>query len=372
MQTHHTISKGDSNGEYVSVQYTVQALNPLCLPPPNASTPNYSITVTIPPGATAFEVMKVAVRIDNNFYFTHHETQQEFSIESIGETAKNENCYWSFNYVFKGLLIAPSEVGVSGFVICCNGYSIIMSYVPIQTKDGTGRQSPINIVTSNLLSEDIKSLTLMFWNTELSGYYDNTGHTVRFTPSIERALVIRGSQIYKVCQFHIHWGANSSEGSEHVIDGHAYAGELHIVAVKDALTCDRIATYNGRDDALVVGVFLKAGNTAVADTVWERLLPVPRGYNQAEMVTGVHLDRLMPNDKSYYFYEGSLTTEPYNEIVQWYILKIPMEIPEDYLQQLRSILDKEGVPVIRNHREIQPLYARKTLKCADHCMVDVK
>lgn len=215
---------------------------------------------------------------------------------------------------------------------------------------------------------------LKFWNTELSGYYENTGHTVKFIPSNgnEEARVTKGTQKYKVCQFHMHWGANSNEGSEHVIDGHAYSGELHIVSVKDALSCEHVTSLEERDDVLVVGVLLKAVNTPITDTVWERLSPVPHLYNQTQKAS-IHLNLLLPkDDRAYYFYEGSLTTEPYNEIVQWYVLKIPTEIPEDYLHQLRSTINKEGEKVTRNFREIQPLNARRIWKCGESCMINVQ
>lgn len=36
------------------------------------------------------------------------------------------------------------------------------------------------------------------------------------------------SNKYKVEQFHCHWGCDNGEGSEHTVDGKAYAGEVKI------------------------------------------------------------------------------------------------------------------------------------------------
>ena len=231
-------------------------------------------------------------------------------------------------------------------------------------------QSPINIITTNVLPEDPKPLRLERWNTELSGEYKNTGYTVKFTPS-RSAMVIKGTRKYKVCQFHIHWGASSNVGSEHLIDSRAYAGELHIVSVKDTLRCEDAASFKDCEDALVVGVFLTAVNTPIVDTVWEELSPVPQKYGQIQKMS-VELSRLLPDDKSYYFYEGSLTTDPYNEIVQWHVLKHPIEIPEEYLFHLRSILDKNGTAVDSNYRPTQPVQERSVSVCTNkNCLTSV-
>ena len=221
-------------------------------------------------------------------------------------------------------------------------------------------QSPINIITSNPLPNDVNPLKLTLWNRKLRGEYKNIGHSVKFIPSNEGPRVTKGGQKYKVCQFHIHWGANAKKGSEHLINGKPYAGELHIVSVKDTLSCD--ASFKARDDALVIGVFLKPVNTPIAKTVWQDLYPVPRRYHETKQVS-VQLNRFLPENRAYFFYEGSLTTEPYNEIVQWHVLKYPIEIPKDYLNQLRSTLNEHGQAVLSNFRKIQPLNGRKISMC---------
>ena len=221
-------------------------------------------------------------------------------------------------------------------------------------------QSPININTYNALPEDGKPLKLTLWDIQLRGEYKNIGHSVKFTPSKEGPRVTKGGQKYKVCQFHIHWGANAREGSEHLINGKPYAGELHIVSVKDTLSCK--ASFKARDDALVIGVFLKPVNTPIVKTVWQDLCPVPRRYHQTKQVS-VQLNRFLPDNRAYFFYEGSLTTEPYSEMVQWHVLKYPIKIPEDYLNQLRSTLDEHGQAVLNNFRKIQPLNGRKISMC---------
>ena len=358
----------------MTVLYEIRFPHPLCPPSPTTSTPSTPITVTISSGGTVLDVMKEAAGIDKRFHFTTKGDlgKHSFLIDSIGGTSSNMECYWSFCNQFDGSPCTMADIAVTEFSICCSGFSVMLRYEPVaiaSLKGSAERQSPIDIVTNTVIRDTFKPLALTFWNVELSGDYENTGHTVRFTPSKEGPLIVKDVQHYKVCQFHIHWGANSSEGSEHLVNGHAYAGELHIVSIKDTLSCEQLATFTERDDALVIGVLLKAVNNPIANTVWEKLSPVPIECLSTRQVS-IQLNQFLPIGKTYYFYEGSLTTEPYNEIVQWYLLNSPIEIPEDYLVQLRSTLNKEGEPVVRNFRAIQPLNARKIWHCAGNCIAD--
>lgn len=62
--------------------------------------------------------------------------------------------------------------------------------------------------------------------------------------------------VYKLEQFHCHWGCTSDRGSEHTVDGRAYAGELHLVH----WNCSKYSSFGeaaGYPDGLaVLGVFL--------------------------------------------------------------------------------------------------------------------
>ena len=245
---------------------------------------------------------------------------------------------------------------------------ILLCFCALVPSEGQIRQSPIDIITTGPLYEDVnKPLALEGWNTFLKGEFNNTGHDVQFTPLHfvdQAAYISKGNQRYKVCQFHIHWGAHSNQGSEHLIDSRAYSGELHIVSVKDELRCG--ASLNKRDDALVVGVFLRAANIPIA-AQWNLLSPVPLKYPQTR-ITAAWLNFFLPADRSYYFYEGSLTTPPYNEVVQWHVLKNPIDVPEAFLSELRIIEDKNGKPVQKNFRDVQPLNGRKITTCDNNCM----
>ncbi len=46
--------------------------------------------------------------------------------------------------------------------------------------------------------------------------------------SLEGGPLARGD-VYRLWQFHAHWGADDGRGSEHTVNGRPYPGELHLV-----------------------------------------------------------------------------------------------------------------------------------------------
>jgi carbonic anhydrase len=65
---------------------------------------------------------------------------------------------------------------------------------------------------------------------------------------------------------------------------------------------------------------------------------------------------LLPRDREYYYYDGSLTTPPCSEGVRWFVMKEPVELSEEQLELFKEVM---GVP---NNRPVQPINARKVLK----------
>ena len=67
---------------------------------------------------------------------------------------------------------------------------------------------------------------------------------------------------------------------------------------------------------------------------------------------------LLPDDKSYYHYIGSLTTPPLSENVEWYVLAKHVTLSHDELEALH-----QRYP--HNNRNIQPMYDRPLIHHAD-------
>jgi len=71
------------------------------------------------------------------------------------------------------------------------------------------------------------------------------------------------------------------------------------------------------------------------------------------------VDSDLPSNRDFYYYEGSLTTPPCSEVVQWFVLKQPIQIPASYISTLRKVEeDEHGTLLTHNVRDEQPLNGR--------------
>ena len=226
------------------------------------------------------------------------------------------------------------------------------------------RQSPINIDTKKLLKgPELIDLKLNNFNKSLSGTWTNARNSIRFDPAAgsSSATFQNHRGIYELQQFHFHWGSTSSEGSEHTIDGRAYSGELHFVTRK-------ITGNDTAGDAFaVLGVLMTSDSSMPVTGSWKELLDnIPTQDQKINSVNAVRPADLLPNNLSYYYYEGSLTTPPCSEVVQWFLLKSPLNVPSTFLDMLRSaVTGMEGQLLSTNFREPQPLNGRPVMVQGD-------
>jgi carbonic anhydrase len=65
-----------------------------------------------------------------------------------------------------------------------------------------------------------------------------------------------------------------------------------------------------------------------------------------------NMTSILPNNRAYYNYSGSLTTPPCSEHVTWVVLKTPITISEMQLIELQKLMPKN------NYRNQQPLNGR--------------
>ena len=217
------------------------------------------------------------------------------------------------------------------------------------------RQSPIIIATINAVSSnDLESLDMVQWDVPVSGSFENTGSTVQFTPNTPSATVTNHRGLYTVQQFHFHWGENNTLGSEHKVDSIAYAAEAHFVTQKNT------GNETASDYYSVIAVLFEADDSATETGFWAKLVP-PTEDDAISIITDITFSDLLPVNLDYYYYEGSLTTPPCSEFVQWFVLKTPIKIPSSYLQKLRQIEDNFNGTLTRDYRNTQPINDRSIL-----------
>ncbi|XP_055357847.1 uncharacterized protein LOC129602739 [Paramacrobiotus metropolitanus] len=219
------------------------------------------------------------------------------------------------------------------------------------------QQSPINISTGSAIFEpELEHRKLDFnypTSLKMASVYENAGSTWKVT-MVDRRFFLKGGPLhdfYYLEQFHAHWGPDNRSGSEHLVDNFAYAGEIHFVHWNRRYGSFQSAL-SYHDGLAVVGVFLEIG---MPNPELHRLVDAIHDIHYAgHSVPLKHLDvtQLLPEDTSkYYTYHGSLTTPPYNECVQWIVLKHPIEVSTEQMQAFRSLSTRKGRKHSRESRD---------------------
>ena len=217
------------------------------------------------------------------------------------------------------------------------------------------RQSPIDIITADALHVGpTKDLTFINWDYELSGGISNNGHTLKFTPFEGLPDVKTKTHLgeYKLKQFHVHWGENDMEGSEHLIDGRSAALEFHFVHERVSESGTESERY------AVVGILAYPGDES-PESPLIKTMPIShvKSYG-AEVAAFVRVGWFLPPDHSYYYYQGSLTTPGCDEKVQWFVMRQHITVSRSVLRTLRDMQTEGGEKLTFNYRDVQPLNGR--------------
>ena len=145
--------------------------------------------------------------------------------------------------------------------------------------------------------------------------------------------VVLDGVTYHLVQFHFH------TPSEHLVQGRAAPLEQHLVHQSD----------DGR--LLVIGVLLTAGP---ADEVDRVLADLPNECGRSIDVHHFNLRKLLPVNLATVRYQGSLTTAPFTEGVQWF-LTVPQTVSAAGIRAFQTVFP-EG-----DSRPVQPLNDRRIL-----------
>lgn len=205
----------------------------------------------------------------------------------------------------------------------------------------TGRQSPINIITQDVQFDgSLIDMEMTGWDVAYNGTFSNQGHNVVFFPSNPQATTRNHLGTYDLLQCHFHWGNQTGEGSEHLVNSDVGELEIHFVQRKQEAT--EMYTRSG-DYLTVISVIVEVDEEAELTGPWQ-LLDASRvaAPNDTIPVTGFRFDQFLPSNRDYYFYEGSLSTPPCFEIVGWFVMKDRITVPGAYLEQLRNVQLNDG------------------------------
>lgn len=183
------------------------------------------------------------------------------------------------------------------------------------------RQSPIDIRDG--IGVDLEPIQFAYRAANFS-VIDN-GHTVQV--SLAGGSISLLGKSYQLIQFHFH------RPSEERVSGKAFDMVAHLV-------------HKSEDGKLaVLAVLLEQGNdNSLIQTVWNNL---PLEKNEAVRPPGLTLDlgQLLPENRSYYTYMGSLTTPPCSEGVLWLVLKQPQQMSSDQLAIFARLYKNNARPI---------------------------
>uniref|UniRef100_W5N560 Carbonic anhydrase n=1 Tax=Lepisosteus oculatus TaxID=7918 RepID=W5N560_LEPOC len=229
------------------------------------------------------------------------------------------------------------------------------------------RQSPIDIVPSQAQHDpNLKPLRIVYDPNTSKGILNN-GHSfqVDFADENDSSTLQGGpiSGVYRLRQFHFHWGASNERGSEHTVGGVKYAAELHLVHWNAGKYASFGDAAKAPDGLAVVGVFLKIG--AASPNLQKVLDALDAIKTKGKQTPFPQFDPkiLLPSSLDFWTYEGSLTTPPLLESVTWIVLKEPITVSSEQMAKFRSLLfTTEGETaccMVDNYRPPQPLKGRK-------------
>lgn len=163
----------------------------------------------------------------------------------------------------------------------------------------------------------------------------NNGHAVQVNYSAGSSIVV-DSTVFELKQFHFH------SPSENIINGRSFPMEGHFVH-SDAKG----------NLAVVALMFVEGNSNELLEKVWPNVPQVVNG--KAALRPEVSAADLLPRNRDYYRYAGSLTTPPCSEGVRWFVLKHMAEATADQLTMVGKAVGRA------NNRPIQPTGARTVL-----------
>ncbi len=152
----------------------------------------------------------------------------------------------------------------------------------------------------------------------------NNGHTVQVNLAAGGTITLPDGE-YKLLQFHFH------TPSEEKVNGVGFPLVAHFVHKSDAgkLAVVAVLFEKGAANSALKGVF--AG--------------LPAKEKQSREIDSFDPAAVLPEQRGYYAYMGSLTTPPCSEGVRWQVLKQPVSLSVAQLKSFQKLYPMNARPV---------------------------
>ncbi|MNC44802.1 Carbonic anhydrase precursor [compost metagenome] len=155
----------------------------------------------------------------------------------------------------------------------------------------------------------------------------NNGHTIQVNLKNQDNRITIEGKTYTLQQFHFHLP------SEHEVDGKHADMELHFVHKNE----------EGRLAVLSV-LITKGTENAELNKLWS-VLPGEESEEEVPVDGDFDMNKLLPADLHSFRYQGSLTTPPCTEGVQWIVLENPVQWSGEQIGKFSAIFPHDNRPV---------------------------
>ena len=199
-------------------------------------------------------------------------------------------------------------------------------------------QSPININIDRAVKAQLNPIEFIYRPSPLS-IIDN-GHTVMVNYGEGSNLMVDGRQ-YRLVQFHFHKPSEEAINGErtdmvaHLVHQHHDGGLAVVAVLMSTIKPVSSRKYWWGDDSIKENAFI--------NTLWNNV-PLVKGKTETPGVM-IDINQMLPADKNYFTYMGSLTTPPCSEDVLWLVLKNPIYVSEEQVKNFDRMYPMNARPL---------------------------